>query len=115
MNHTRESILSLLATNDHAVERALVAIWKRQTADEKRDRTTKLHNGIGFTCYDAKYLSYCAEYVSKGNSLTGKHLDKCRRKIARYVRQLLEIANSHDAKEAAEAQERARYIDVCNH
>jgi hypothetical protein len=47
--HTVESIRTLLNKNDKAVERGLVAIYNRQTLDEKLDKYTKHRNGVGFS------------------------------------------------------------------
>lgn len=39
----------LLATNDRAVERALVCLYNRQTIDEQLSEDTKHRNGRGFS------------------------------------------------------------------
>lgn len=89
------SITNLINTNDKAVGRAVLAIYERQTSDEQSIGDTKYHNGIGFNGADAKYLSYCAEYMIKHHcGLTGKHLTKARQRIIKYRKQLVEIANS---------------------
>lgn len=51
---TRTEIETLINTNDRAVERAMVAIWERQTRDEQATETTRHHNGIGFSGWTAK-------------------------------------------------------------
>lgn len=90
---TREEIETLVNTNDRAVERAMVAIWERQTADEQSSDTTRHHNGIGFSGWTARSGSYYARWVLDGNSLTGKHLAKARRIALHHAGQLLRIAN----------------------
>jgi hypothetical protein len=90
---TREEIETLVNTNDRAVERAMVAIWERQTADEQSSDTTRHHNGIGFSGWTARSGSYYARWVLDGNSLTGKHLVKARRIALHHAGQLLRIAN----------------------
>lgn len=96
--HTRESISELLRTNDRAVERAMVAIYDRQTADEKSSSDTRHSNSIGFSGAHASKGSYYARWVLSGRRLTGAHLDKARRMSLRYVRQLLEIAEEKSAR-----------------
>jgi len=84
----------LLNMNDRAVERAMVAIYNRQTADEQVSSDTKHQNGVGFTGADARLGTYYAKWVLKGNSLTGNHLMKARMMSQKYVRQLSEIATA---------------------
>jgi hypothetical protein len=93
MPWTREAIEALIRTNDRAVERAMVAIWERQTADEQSTDTTRHHNGIGFSGWTARSGSYYAKWVQGGRRLTGKHLDKARRIALHHAAQLTRIAN----------------------
>lgn len=98
----------LLTMNDRAVERAMVALYQRQTADEQSTGSTRLLNGAGFNAFDAKTGSYYARWVMGGRSLTGRHLDKARRMAGKYVRQLAEIATETLAlREAERAREEA--------
>jgi hypothetical protein len=93
MPWTREAIETLIRTNDLAVERAMVAIWKRQTADEQATETTRHHNGIGFSGWSARSGSYYAGLVRAGWHLNGKHLDRARRIALHHAGQLTAIAN----------------------
>lgn len=93
MEHTKESIIGLLERNPIAVERALVAIFKRQTRVEQASESTKEDNGVGFSGVHAKYGSYMAKWVMEGKHLDGKHLEKARNMAKRYWKQLLTIAN----------------------
>ena len=90
---TREDIVSLLNTSDRAVERGVVAIWQRQTADEQSTDTTRHSNGIGFSGWSAHSGSYYAKWVESGRRLTGKHLDKARKIALHHAAQLTRIAN----------------------
>lgn len=95
---TEQDIIELLNQEGDkgaaAVTRAVIAIYQRQTADEKLVGDTRVHNNIGFNGADAKYLSFCATYaIRTKKNLNGKHLDKARTKIVKYRKQLLEIAN----------------------
>ena len=99
---TKETIIHLLNTNDLAVERAVVAIYDRQTTDEKRDSDTKHDNMIGFRANHASTRSFYARIILKGWKLDGHkkraHLHstklvKARKFIGQYHRQLCEIAN----------------------
>jgi hypothetical protein len=88
------TIKQLLDSNQKAVERAIVAIYERQTADEKATHSTSKTNGVGFSQYDAEFLSSLAEWIKRGRSLSPRQLAIGRNKIKRYHRQLAEIANS---------------------
>ena len=90
----REEINEMLETNPRAVGRAMVALFNRQTEDEKRANDTKHSNGRGFAGYAARSGSYYAHWVLKGRTLTGRHLTKARKIALRHSRQLVEEANS---------------------
>lgn len=90
---TREEIEGLLRINDRAVERAMVVIWERQTADEQAVGATRHHNGIGFCGWSARSGSYFAGWVREGRRLTGKHLERARRIALHHAGQLTRIAN----------------------
>lgn len=94
MNYTKEVIQENLSTNPKWIERALVVLYERQTYDEKVTKETIKENGIGFNSSDSRYLSYCSEWVLKGNRLNGKHLEKCGKKLPKYWRQIKEIIES---------------------
>jgi hypothetical protein len=90
---TRTAIETLINTNDRAVERAMVAIWERQTRDEQTAETTRHHNGIGFSGWTAKSGTYFARWVLSGRHLTGRHLAKARKIALHHAGQLTRIAN----------------------
>ena len=90
---TRTEIETLINTSDRAVERAMVAIWKRQTEDEQDYRVTRHHNGIGFSGWTARSGSYYAQWVQLGRTLSGKHLAKARKIALHHAGQLTRIAN----------------------
>ena len=91
---TKAQIISLLASNNRAVERALVALYHRQTVDEQRTSTTKESNGVGFNAKDAEYATYLARWVLSGRHLTGRHLEAGRRIATFYARQLAEMSET---------------------
>ncbi len=90
---TPEDIRALLIKSDRAVERGIVAIYNRQTEDEKEIEETTVHNGIGFSGAHANSGSYFARWILSGRNLSGKHLDKARNLIVKYRKQLANIAN----------------------
>lgn len=93
----------MISSDDKALERAIVAIYDRQTHDEKRDSDTKHDNERGFRANHAPTMSYFARIILKGWKESGKSknvhlnpvkLDKARGFMVQYHRQLCEIANS---------------------
>ncbi len=92
---TKEHIITLLDTSDRAVERALVRIYERQTADEQASLATLHSNGRGFNGSDSRILTDIAKRCIRYNGLKGKQYDLVRRRIRKYWAQLLEIAAEH--------------------
>ena len=90
-----QSIRHLLASNDRAVERAILAIYQRQTSDEQAIAHTRHLNHRGFTAGDAHWGTRYAQWLeSSGRHLAGQHLDRARLMSFRYVRQLLDVATA---------------------
>lgn len=96
--YTEVEIVNLVLSNNRAVDRAMVAIYNRQTESEKVTDSTREQNGVGFSGPDASIGSYYARWVLSGKSLSGKHLDKARKLAVKYRRQLVEIANSNHSE-----------------
>lgn len=96
---TKNDIINLLATNDKAVARALVALTARQTADEKISEETKYNNGRGFRPCHARMGTSMAEFFTRNGYLSPKQVAYWRSpqkdgkpRIAIYANQLLEVA-----------------------
>lgn len=94
---TKERVLYLLETNDKAVGKALVCLYKRQTDSEKFYKTTKEVNNRGFSSMHAWFGTKCAQDFLKWGELNPGQLKFWRFKnkngvsrIGRYHRQLLE-------------------------
>ena len=89
---TKAEILVLLAGSDRAVERAMVALYQRQTVGEQRTSSTTESNGRGFNAFHAERGTYYAKWVMSGKRLTGYHLDRARKMACHYARQLAEMS-----------------------
>lgn len=89
----RSEIEALIFANDRAVERGIVAIYERQTADEKSTESTNHHNNIGFSGWTAKKGSYYAKWILSGRRLTGHHLENARKIALHHAGQITRIAN----------------------
>lgn len=105
-HYTIEYITALLDRKDrvgmHAVGRALVVLFNRQTEDEKRTKTTREYNERGFmACHAECGSAHARIYLDTGLLSTG-HLafwqgnktddPKKKTRIQRYVRQILDAA-----------------------
>lgn len=91
---TPEKIENLLRANPKAVEKAILAIYDRQTQAEKSAQTTLVHNRIGFSAAHDKRGSYYARWLLSGRSFNHFHANKALNIVLRYTRQLSDIANS---------------------
>jgi len=80
--------------------RGLLAIYARQTADEKSYRETVDDNGVGFSSVDARILSSLAQQVIRFNNgqssfsspLSSRQFDVLRQRLPKYAMQLAHIA-----------------------
>jgi len=83
--------------SDKFVERAIVALYERQTASEQAVGATEENNGVGFSGPDAEFLSDLAVWIKNSWKVEGSRLSPNQMKIARpkvrkYWRQLAEIS-----------------------
>ena len=90
---TRGEIENMINTSDLAVERGIVAIWKRQTQNERDTGSVVKDNGMGFASWGARSGSYYANWINSGKHLSGKHLVKARKIAFYHAGQLTNIAN----------------------
>jgi len=91
-NLSETSIIFLLLNNDRAVERGILALYKKQTSFEKSNNITNHYNEIVFSKSDANLGSYLAKWILGGNHLTDKWLSVARHLTMKYRKQLLQIA-----------------------
>ena len=100
-NFTRESFVALISREDeigmHAIGRALVHLFKRQTEAEQATNSTANHNARGFTPADAKAGSITAKYYIKNKKLLDWQIAMWleqnangRQRLAKYFRQIAE-------------------------
>ena len=97
---TVEQIKAVLTTDQYLLETAIVAIYEKQTADEKSDGQTKHHNNVGFTYGDGFRGKRMAEWILRGvnqygkdfgTNLTGQHLEKAKKFMPKYAKQLYKL------------------------
>ena len=98
MERTKDSIKQWLKTVNPdnpahvaALGRALLFLYSRQTSDEQQSQYTKHNNGMGFSAYDAEFMSSVAVKYQKYGRLTPKQASAIARAMVRYAGQLLEM------------------------
>lgn len=91
---TKEKLWAVLEVNDDQLAKALVALYNRQTEDEKETKETTEQNGIGFNGVDSTFLSSVAESFKKYGKLTSAQTNALRKALKKYRGQLVEIANA---------------------
>lgn len=69
MQWTKEAIKERLLRSDRQVWRAVVAIYRLQTADEQVGDDTRHDNGIGFNSFDARLMSSFAKLIMRWEAL----------------------------------------------
>jgi hypothetical protein len=89
---TRERVIASFERPQN-VERALVRLYREQTADEQASKETAHRNGVGFNANDAHWLSHRAQYVERGHRLSGWHLADTERRLRKYAQQIANLAN----------------------
>jgi hypothetical protein len=87
-----------IVTNQRWLEAAILALYALQTNDEVATSTTRHQNARGFNSADASKLSYYARWISKGRSLNGKFLLDAQRRVQKYAKQLLALAEAKAAR-----------------
>lgn len=109
---TRESFTALVQRGDevamHAVGRAMVHLFNRQTENEKDANTTNVHNLRGFTAGDGRSGCITAKYYIKHRALAAWQMERWIKpnskgvpRIAKYWAQMNEEAERKKNKETA--------------
>jgi capsular polysaccharide biosynthesis protein len=101
MEWNKERIQGLLEAKTEAVTRACVAIYNLQTSDEAAGHYTRQRNNVGFSQYDAGFCTDMAKKILRGDSLSVKQVYSLRKRMMRYHRQLVEIANAKQSQAQA--------------
>ncbi len=79
--------------------RAASMIFARQTIDEQRTDSTRVHNRIGFNSADAGYMSWVVKtFIGKPETMPTKVAMKLKFRLRKYSRQIAEIALDNQRK-----------------
>lgn len=93
INEKTAFVKTQLATNNAWLFRGIVAIYNKQTQDEKAIKETTNHNCVGFTGADAKFMSAMAERIINNSYMTEKQIACIRKGMKKYAAQLVKIAD----------------------
>lgn len=73
------------------LENCLLLLYSKQTAGEQEAGQTAEKNNYGFSGCDSKTLSYYARWLESGRHLSDRFLIDARKRIKKYVGQLIKI------------------------
>lgn len=104
---TEDYIRGKVTTNPFWAERAILALYARQTTDERAIGETVEKNHMGFTGVDAEILTSFAQQIEnnprsypEGQRLSPRQLAIAYKKLGKYAKQLLLVAKEKAASEA---------------
>ena len=95
-SYTVEEIRQRISTDPKWVERAITALYARQTSDEQVRGTTMQDNGVGFNGTDSVILSSFAQQIQRGRYLSPKQLAVAFKCVPKYAKQLHRIATTKE-------------------
>src|SRR5436309_3036062 len=92
---TVDEITNLIRTNRTTRERAILALYRRQTDDERASGTTRHLNSRGVNQQDAPTLVHLGRLLERGMRLIDlpEHDEWAKKRLPYYRRQLTRIAN----------------------
>ena len=85
--------------NDMDVCKAIVAVYRRQTASEQKCEHTTETNGVGFSKFDAEFLTSLAKQIilnkqlGRDTLLSPKQISRGRKAVLKYSKQVARIIN----------------------
>jgi len=99
--YSKEYLEEKIMGNQVWLERAILAIWNRQTQDEKAVEGTIHHNKMGFSGIDGKFMTSLGNQINNkhhgpyhtpvGQCLTSKQANCARRGMRKYISQLQRV------------------------
>ncbi len=88
---TLTALQNKLATDMRWAQRALLAIFRNQTADEQVSANVTHHNSMGFRCMDSEILTSFANQLQHRGTLSLKQMTIVHRLMPKYARQLMKF------------------------
>lgn len=97
---TKAYIQDMINLNDSWAQRALLAIYDRQTVAEQYMGHTVHTNHQGFSKFDASLLTSFAKQLRDKGWLSQKQMKIVRRRMQKYAGQLLIVASEQAASQS---------------
>ncbi len=94
MMNKQQTLVTLqakLRTDIRWAQRALLAIFRNQTADEQVSANVTHYNNMGFRCMDSEILTSFANQLQTRGSLSPKQMSIVHRLMPKYARQLMKF------------------------
>jgi len=89
----KEDIIKILNDDEIALKKAIIALYARQTIDEKLERKAVEENNKGYSKLDTKFFSILAEKIYLKKEFSEAELAIAKNKIKKYASQLADISN----------------------
>lgn len=96
---------------DYLILKSLLIIYDFQTEDEKDAEQTKIYNNVGFSGVDGQLLSSFAKQLENKFYLSPKQMNITRKKMRRYVNQIIRLINSGEISKNMNTSE-SRFRDM---
>lgn len=93
-----DDIARLIQNNEKVLYSSLKHLYDCQTDAEKSVGNTQEHNGVGFSAYDAPFLSAMVKSLEKWGHLTNGQKEKTIPILVKYRKQITKLANEYEAK-----------------
>lgn len=85
-------IKAKLAEDSNWAQRGLLAVYNQQKKDEMDTKRTKHLNFVGFSKFDAEFLSSMAQQLKRNRALSPKQMVWVHRKMPKYANQLFMLS-----------------------
>ncbi len=76
--------------------RALHVIYGNQEMDERSTHATKWANGVGFSGFDAPFLTSLADQLNRGRTLSQKQIKALLKVMPKYWKQIVNHAGGYE-------------------
>ena len=96
---TEQMILDLIERADNVVLfKMLHSLYERQTTYEQSSEYTRDRNDVGFSAFDAKFLTSVAKNAEQYKRVSNGQAPHIRKAMKKYRKQLVDIANANERK-----------------
>jgi len=97
----KEYVRKRLANEDKMAIKALLMVFNHQTSDEQSTDRTRYQNNVGFTAFDAEFLTKLAKQYQEKNWLSVKQLAILKKIMPKYWKQVIDACDYHKLEDMA--------------